>query len=74
MFLEQGNDPSIGQESMIMVFQLVQYLYQPVNNILVPPWPHTMGIGYPVHELGLLDHQSTEYVDFHELEFKLDVD
>ena len=67
MFLEQGNDPGIGQEPMI-VLQLVQYSYQPVSNIFFPPGPYALGTGYPFHEFGLLDHQSTRLVDLRQLE------
>ena len=44
MFLEQGDDPSIGQESMVKVLQPVQHSYQPANNVFLPPGPNTMGI------------------------------
>ena len=56
MFLKQGDDPSIGQESMLVIFQFVQYSYKPVNNVLFPPGPQVMGIANPCREFGLLGH------------------
>ena len=56
MFLEQGNDPSIVQEPVIVIFQLIQHSYKPVDNISLTPGPHAMGIANPFHEFGLLDH------------------
>ena len=56
MFLEQGDYPTIDQESMLVIFQLVQHSYKPVNNVLFPLGPQAMGIAIPFHEFGLLDH------------------
>ena len=44
MFLEQGDDPSIGEEAMFIVLQPIQHSYKPVNNIFLPLGPNAMGI------------------------------
>ena len=67
MLLEQGDDPTIGQEPMIAIFQPVQHSYEPVSNIFFPPRPKTMGVANPFHEFSLLDYLSTRLVDFRQL-------
>ena len=55
MLLEQGDDPTVGQEWMIARFQPVQHSYQPVHDIFLPSRPRAMGIANPFHEFSLLD-------------------
>ena len=56
MPLGQGDDPGIGQEPMLVIFQLVQHSYKSVNNAPFPPGPQAMGIANPFHEFGRLGH------------------